>query len=564
MDDKTLERIESGATMIYYDGDRFAELVQKYPAFAKKLRVFLDDKLCSFREHPFKYPTKDVFIQEIKENIEFHNPNAIEEKVVVEEKNIKKSALIFTREAQIEEFWKDNPFFYDRSKMFFIWNKEEYKYEMSDTVDLLNSISDVLGLDTINSKVRGELTSGFEQVGRRHIPEKAPLSWVQFKKTIYDFKTDRVFEAEPKYFITNPIPYDLGESDATPNMDRLFNQWVDEKWVKTLYQVIAHSTTSFQFMQRLIALHGGGSNGKGTFMKLLKRFLGEDNICTSELKELVGSGFETSSIYKKLVCFMGEVSYDDLKNTNQIKKLSGEDDIRFCFKGKTPFTDKSITTLISATNSMPRTPDKTMGFYRKWLIIDFPNQFTTISKDLIENIPDYEFSNLARKILNILKELYKTQQFDNEGDFEERMNRYEERSNPIQKFIENNCVEINGEKIELKIFANIFNDYAKTNHLRILSVRQISKILKEDGFELGSRSVENDGNKSTKYFILNISLKTNETNETNVIPSRFLHEETILNSVSSVSSVSFEDKKSSYNPQMSLSIGNIGVVNNGH
>lgn len=461
------------------------------------------------------------------------------------EKSLENASKIFTREGQIEEFYKTNPFFYDKSKMFFIWNNELCRYELSDTTDLLNKVSDILGLDTINPKVRNELISGFEQVGRRHIPMTAPLSWVQYKDRICDFKSGEIFESSPEYFITNPIPFDIGESEETPVIDDIFSQWVGEDYKETLYQVIAYCVSSDQFMQRLIALVGGGSNGKGTFIKLVKKFIGKDNLCTSELKELSNGGFETSAIYKKLVCFMGEVSYDDLKNTNQIKKLAGEDDIRYCFKGKTAFSDISITTLISATNSLPKTPDKTLGFYRKWLIIDFPNQFEGINKDIIANIPEIEFNNLAKKTLRILKELYKTQKFHNEGNFEERVSRYEERSNPLQKFIETQCKEAIGEKVELRNFSNCFNEYAKKNHLRIMTVRQISKILKDDGFELGTRSIEQGQNKSTRYFILNLVLKlnkkTNETNETNENPKRLPYKETVENFVSSVSSVSSDE-----------------------
>jgi putative DNA primase/helicase len=362
---------------------------------------------------------------------------------------------------------------------------------------------------------------------------------VQFKDKICDFKTGELFKASPDYFITSPIPFEIGESEETPTIDKLFIEWVGEEYKQTLYEIIAYCCSSDQFMQRLIALVGGGSNGKGTYVKLLKRFIGKDNICTSELKELSGGGFETSAIYKKLVCFMGEVSYDDLKNTNQIKKLSGEDDIRYCFKGKTPFTDYSITTLISSTNSLPKTPDKTLGFYRRWLIVDFPNQFEAISKDLIADIPEVEFNNLATKVFRILRGLYKTQKFHNEGNFQERMERYEERSNPLQKFIEKCCIENVGQKIELRVFSNAFNEFAKSNHLRIMTVRQISKTLKDDGFDIGQRKMDESG--SSKQVILNLSLnlpkKTNETNETNETPKSFLHGKTVESSVGFVGSV---------------------------
>lgn len=424
---------------------------------------------------------------------------------------------IFGIEGQVENLYGNQPFFYNRSGMFFIWDDKEMKYELCDEVDLLNQISKI-GVDTITSKTKGEIMNALKQFGRKKIPEEAPKTWVQFKDKIYDFKTGETFAATPKYFITSPIPHKLGEKEDTPTIDKLFLEWVGKDYKRTLEEIIAYCCSSHQFMQRMIALVGGGSNGKGTYLKLLERFLGQDNCASSEIKELAGNQFETAVIYKKLLCIMGEVQHNDLSNSNQLKKLSGEDRIRFCFKGKTPFTEDSITTLISATNSMPRTPDKTFGFYRKWLIVDFPNQFTEIKEGLIDNIPAAEFENLARKVLRILKELYSTQKFTNEGTFQERMDRYEERSNPVMKFLETYYVEEIGVNTELRIFANAFNEFAKNNHQRIISVRQISAILREEGFESGKRKYEFGGNTSSKQVILNLSRKKNTENTRNTVP----------------------------------------------
>lgn len=435
-------------------------------------------------------------------------------KELSEETGVPITNKVFTIAGQVELFYESHPYFYDRSGMFFLWNKEDYKYELSDKTDLLNGINET-GVDTISSKTRTEIINALEQYGRKKIPEEAPKTWVQFKNHICDFKTGEMFEATPEYFITNPIPHQIGDNEETPTMDKLFEEWVGKEHSKTLYQIIAYCCSSEQFMQRLIALVGGGANGKGTFLKLLVKFLGGKNVSSSELKELSGNGFETSAIYRKLACIMGEISYDDLKNTNQIKKLAGEDQIRFCFKGKTPFSEESITTLLSATNSLPNTPDKTIGFYRKWLIVDFPNQFK-IKQGILENIPEEEFKNLSKKVITILKELYETQSFQNEGNFEERVQRYEERSNPVLRFVETKCEEVVESNIELRLFTNKFNDYAKINHLRIMSVKQIGKILREEGFEIGIRQVWIDGNdKVSKRVILNLSLLKESINNNN-------------------------------------------------
>ena len=429
-----------------------------------------------------------------------------------EYKNNNNGLRVFTIPGQVQSFWQKNPFFYDKGKLFWLWNASKFKYEKSDETDVLNGISD-LGINVINSKTKTEILNGLRQYGRRKIPKKTPSSWIQFRENIVDFKTGKKLKASPEYFVTNPIPWDIGDSEKTPIMDKFILEWVGEKYIKTLYEIIAYCCSNEQFMQNMIALVGGGANGKGTFLKLLTKFLGDENFVSSDLKELSVNQFETASIYRKLLCILGEVSYDDLRNTNQIKKLSGEDSIRYCFKGKIPFTEKSITTLIIATNSLPKTPDKTLGFYRRWLIIDFKNQFQ-IKTGILEAIPEQEYKNLAKKILRILKELYLKQEFHEQGTYEEKMEKYEARSNPVMNFIENFCEETLQENLELREFTNHFNSFAKKNHIRLVSVRQVGKILREEGFEVGKRKIFIDENPISKVLILNLGFRTTKTTKT--------------------------------------------------
>jgi len=417
------------------------------------------------------------------------------------EKKEKSSYFIFEKEGQAIQFIKKQPLFYDRSDMWWLWSKEKLKWEITDRTDILNGIKK-LGVNTITSKDKTEIINALQQVGRENMPKEIPKEYVQFKNRIINIKTGEEFEPDPKRFSTNPIPWNVGDSEETPTMDKYFKEWVGKKYVDTLYEIIAYSSCSEQFMQRMIALVGGGANGKGTYIKVIKKFLGKGNTSTSELALLSTNQFETSTIYKKLLCEMGEVSYEDLKSTNQIKKLSGEDDIRYCFKGKTPFTEESPTTCIINTNSLPNTPDKTLGFYRRWLIVDFPNQFP-IKSGILESIPDSEFDNLARKSIRILKEMYEKQEFTNEGDYQERAKRYEERSNPVMKFIEEYCDEDIEKYISLKKFSTALNDYLISKHLRKISPKEIKKKLGEEGFEV-SRTTKNY---VRDFYISNLNLK---------------------------------------------------------
>ncbi|HKL23638.1 MAG TPA: hypothetical protein VJ895_02705, partial [Candidatus Nanoarchaeia archaeon] len=224
-----------------------------------------------------------------------------EEIPMKESKSKKNPYFVFEKEGQAKFFYDEQPFFFDKSRLWWFWNKEEKKWEIIDKTDILNEIKKI-GVNTISQKDRTEIINALEGVGRENIPEELSRECVQFKNKIINIKTGEEIESTPKYFLTNPIPWKIGETEETPKMDKYFEEWVGKEFRETLYEIIAYSACSDQFMQRMIALVGGGSNGKGTFIKLLKKFVGKDNCVSSELKVLSDNIFETSAIYKKLIC----------------------------------------------------------------------------------------------------------------------------------------------------------------------------------------------------------------------------------------------------------------------
>lgn len=504
-EEKMNEKVFANITASNYD-----QLKKFYKAV--DIDGIIERKIKYYRIKPFQSRTKEIWIEQIKDwlqlvNTDFPEQEAKPKKWIGGHNEF--SAL--TRRGQIENFWEQQPFFYDKAKLFWIWDKELLKWEVSDEIDFLNSIQQALGVETIETKAKTEFITGFKQVGRKHKPEEAPKHWVQFKEKIYDLKTGENFDASHKYFMTNPIPFNVGKSNETPIIDKYFAEWVGEEHKKELYEITSYCITPDKFMQRMFALVGGGSNGKGTFIKLLEHFLGKENCVSSSLKAIAEDKFEIAVLYRKLLCVMGEVSSNDLKDTNQVKRIAGEDTMSFQFKGKTPFSDYMTTTCLCATNSLPTTPDKSIGFYRKWHIVDFPNQFKSIKKDLLMNIPDEEWENLAFRSLEELKNLYKTKEFSNEGDFEERVKRYEERSNPVIRFVEDSFEEVPGKYISLRDFTKLVNDYLKEKHLRVLSAIQVGKILRNDGFGVSQRRIDD----VSQVVILNLSQRENHSNHPN-------------------------------------------------
>ena len=402
----------------------------------------------------------------------------------------KKIISFFDKRDLAEQLLRIQPLHFDEAKNWWIWLHDEYKWALTDEVNILNLVNHISSANTINSTEKTEIIEALRQESRKVKPKPIPDTWLQFRDILYDIKTGTKQTANSGYFITNPIPYELNKDsyELTPTLDRIFEEWVGKAHVKTLYEIISFCLLPSYPIHRLFCFIGAGMNGKSCFLRLLEKFIGGGNVCTTELDTLLNSRFEVTRLHKKLVCIMGETNFAELNKTSLIKKLTGGDMIGFEYKNKNPFEDYNYAKILIATNNLPETTDKTIGFYRRWLIIDFPNQFSE-ETDILASVPEEEYTCLALKCCSILLDLLKDRKFTNEGSVEERMKRYEDKSNPLDKFIKDNIVVDPNEYITKYDFENKFKSWLKENRFREMSEVTIGKSMKERGFEQGRKTI---------------------------------------------------------------------------
>lgn len=340
-------------------------------------------------------------------------------------------------------------------------------------------------------------------------------TWVQFKDVIIDIKTGRQFKATSEYFVTNPIPWKLGDNEDTPIIDKLFRDWVTskeegDKWVQTLYEMFAYSLLAGYPIGVCFSLLGEGRNGKTTCINLIEKFLGENNVTSADLRRLTTERFESWMLYKKLVCNIGEVEFNVLKNTGTFKRLTGQDTMKFEAKGKDGIIGKNYAKLIIAANTLPESYDKSEGFYRRWITIDFPNKFEEKS-EFLKIVPDKEFENLCRKSVRLLKELLERGKFTNQGDVAERQRRYEERSNPFGMFLKECCVTGIDKEVPFWELYNVYVDYLEQRNLRKQSKIEFGKTVRNKGFIVSTPipigKINEKGKQISWSFIAGVDLK---------------------------------------------------------
>lgn len=382
-------------------------------------------------------------------------------------------------------FIENIPLYYDREGLWWGWNQTRRCWEIIDEVDILNLVKQVSFQNIIKSNERTELINALRQYARENQPEEAKDSWIQFDNEILDYRTGERFEADSKYFVKNPIPWKLGKTTDTPTLDRLFKEWVGEKYVDTLYEELAFLLARKYFLQRMFVHLGPGANGKGVFQAIQRKFVGDKNCVSTSLHLLINSRFETAKLRDKLLCTIAETDFNLLNSTQLIKSLvSGNDTIPIEYKNKGHLDYVNYAKVFISTNNLPETSDKTIGFYRRWLIIDFPNQFNE-NRDVLSEIPEVEFNNLALKCIEILLKLERTRKFSNEGTYEERQKRYEDRSNPFDKFLKEMVIEDYNSFTTKNQFKLKLTQWCNENKFRELSDSTIAKHMKDKGITEG-------------------------------------------------------------------------------
>ena len=244
-------------------------------------------------------------------------------------------------------------------------------------------------------------------------------------------------------------------------------------------------------LNRIICFIGKGSNGKSCFIRLLEMILGIDNYTSSDLHKLSNSHFETAKLHNKLMCSINEIDHSVFKQTALLKRLTGGDLINMEIKFKKPFDAKNFAKLIVATNSLPPSNDKSDGFYRRWLIIDFPNRFKE-GKDPVLGIPSEEIPKLCGKAIKLIPKLLSRGTFTNEGNIEQRKAKYQMKSSSVNEFISDHCDRVDGEYISCRDFIDFYRKFCEANDYKLKSNNTVGREMHDLGYVSKSKKANNN------------------------------------------------------------------------
>lgn len=308
---------------------------------------------------------------------------------------------------------------------------------------------------------RREVLDYMELIAEEVTPSDA--RYIAFKNGIYDLVTDTLLPYSPEYVITNRIPWDYIPDAQSELAERTLNKLAcdDPSIVALLQECIGYCFYRRNELGKAFILTGDKSNGKSTFLDVIKYMLGDENISALDLKEL-GDRFSTSMMFGKLANLGDDIGDDFLSGTqvSTFKKIVTGNRIKAERKGQDPFEFNPYIKMLFSANDIPRMKDKSGAVLRRLVIIPFNATFSVADPDFdpyikYKLVEQGSIEYLIRVGIEGLRRVIQQNHFTQSERVDREIKEYEEENNPIAGFIEDQGLDM----IENQLTADVYKRY---------------------------------------------------------------------------------------------------------
>lgn len=279
--------------------------------------------------------------------------------------------------------------------------------------------------------------------------EKIPSGSIKVNPYIINCKNTRLniltgeclpFDSEVIDFTQIPVTYD--PSAYCADLDKMLNRvFLGDREVIDLFgEMIGAGLIKHSRYQKAFMLYGSGSNGKSTVLDTIKTFIGATNYSAIPLEKAT-ERFNMAEFEHKLFNIGDDVDNVTLKDTGTLKKLFSGNALSVERKGENPYTIEPYATHIYSCNAIPRSFDKSDGFYRRWLFIPFNAKFSSADPDydpLIEDkiTTDTALSYLLNVAIRGAQRLIKQGHFTEPASVKEALEAYKADNSNTLSWIE--------------------------------------------------------------------------------------------------------------------------------
>lgn len=363
----------------------------------------------------------------------------------------------------------------------------------------------------LNRAKRTEVLSYIDLLIEENTPATGAYM-IAFRNGLLNIIDDSFVPFSPEHVITNIIDWDYNpnasESEDAKLVDHTLDKITcgDSSLRMLLEEAIGYCMFRRNELGKAFILTGTGSNGKSTFLNMLKHMLGKRNISSLDLKKL-DDRFSTVMLFGKLANIGDDISDEFVTDASTFRKIVTGESVDAEQKGQPKFEFDPYAKLFFSANNIPRMGKgrDSAAILRRLIIIPFNAKFSQKDPDFVPFISDKLKTQEAMEhfiLLGIqgLKRVLENRKFTESEKVQRELEEYEEANNPILGFIkECESEQVNIENEPTNDVYKRYHEYCLANSLQPMSniefSKQINKLL---NFQVISKRI---GSKVYRIFV---------------------------------------------------------------
>jgi putative DNA primase/helicase len=300
---------------------------------------------------------------------------------------------------------------------------------------------------------------------------------------LYNLVTGELEDHSPEFYTEVQLPIEYDPDAECPVWDRFIGTTFYEDDWELAWEIVAYLMAPDNTFKKAFMCLGEGNNGKSVFLHGLTAFLGKENVSGIPLQALESDRFSRASIVGKLANICADLPAIELEGSSTFKQVTGGDSISIERKFQERFEYMPYTRFIFSANRPPKTPDSSSAFFDRWIVVEFPYEFTVESEGYDKHLREKlaapcELSGLFNKAITAWMKLQQTQQFTISERAKKALIDFQAATDPFAVWLNINTLTDENAYVRKTDLFNAYMREAKSNGWPLLSANMFTRSLK--------------------------------------------------------------------------------------
>lgn len=304
------------------------------------------------------------------------------------------------------------------------------------------------------------------------------------------------------------LPYDYNPNAICPTFDKMMENVTlsDPQMTQLLLEYIGYAISGLRanYGAKALILTGGGSNGKSTFLNVIKELVGRSCYSAVSLVDMAKENHRYAMV-GKLFNICEEAEEDELRKGTAVFKsivTGAEMMVKKLYSDVVPM--RIDAKLILSCNELPSSKENTYAIYRRMLIVPFRANFTgkDIDKSMEGKIRN-EMSGIYNKVLNAYSKFVENNYTFSESEAVNKALDEYRYSNSIYNQFVDSCLAKGtvDDFLSVEEIVEMYNTWAQANNMNYRpSGNKLCKELKVMGVIVSESSLVKVGGKTRRGY----------------------------------------------------------------